>query len=408
MDIKSAILKYQDKVFPILDVALNGVNYFFHVFCSWYVSQQSYGTLNALLSILAILLVAGISFQTYTAKEVAQNGVAAKRIYKTAFLYIAVLTTIFLLLIEQINNFTRSSYLSLGLLFAVFILNLFLSILRGIFQGEKQFFNLNMNFYVEDLAKVFFVVILLPIYNHIDIVLLGLVFGMGIGVVHGIIKLKIGTLVVKNQGDIAPVAKSLSIIYLSNFFIYYYTSIDMVIFNYKLHEISGVYAVVLRYSQIILFISFSLITVFIPNLSTDVKNKVSFNDKVRKYFFILAGIQLLILIGYITVFPLSVEYLFGEKYIEAANYLFMGSIMYIMLVNSFYLVNINIILERKIYIFSLGGIAVLFTLFLLNYGEDIETFLKGGIFFYTFLFLLLAATFIFEEMSEDGKRKQKI
>ena len=116
--------------------------------------------------------------------------------------------------------------------------------------------------------------------------------------------------------------------------LFYYTSIDMVIFNYKLNEISGIYAVVLRYSQIILFISFSFITVFIPNLSSVVKDRISFNIKVRKYFFILLGMQILLLIGYKTVLPISVGYLFGSKYIEAAKYLFMGSIMYIMLVNS--------------------------------------------------------------------------
>lgn len=405
MNLKSKFLKYQDKVFPILDIALNGVNYFFHIFCSWYVSQQSYGTLNALLSILAILLVAGISFQTYTAKEVAQDGVTPKKIYKTAFAYIAILTTIFLLLIDQINNFTKSSYFSLGLLFTVFILNLFLSILRGILQGEKQFFNLNINFYVENTAKLIFVMLLLPRYNSIDVVLMGLVFGMAAASIHGIFKLKVTTLIIKDQGNIVPIAKSLGIIYLSNFFIYYYTSIDMVIFNYKLNEISGIYAVVLRYSQIILFISFSFITVFIPNLSSSIKDKVIFNLKTRKYFFILLGIEFFLLIGYKTIFPISVGYLFGSKYIDAANYLFMGSIMYVMLVNSFYLVNINIILERKKYIFSLGIIAIFFTLFLLKYGKNIEMFLKGGIFFYTLLFLLLVGTFVFEEMNENGRKK---
>jgi len=408
MNIKKLVLQYQEKIFPFLDIGLNGINYFFHVFCSWYISQQDYGTLNALLSILAILLVAGISFQTFTAKEISQNGVTAKIIYKVAFIYIAILTGLFLILIDYILIFTRSSYYSLTLLFLVFFLNLFLSILRGIFQGEKQFFNLNMNFYIEDLAKVFFVLILLPIYKHIDVVLLGLVFGMGVGVIHGILKLKIGTLVVRNQGKIAPVAKSIGIVYFANFFIYYYTSMDMIIFNYKLHEISGIYAVVLRYSQIILFVSFSLITVFIPNLSSIVKNKVKFNLKVKKYFILLLGIQFILLITYKTILPISVRYLFGVKYLDAANYLFMGSLMYCMLVNSFYLINVNIILEKRAYLYILGFIAILYTGFLFKYGTDIVIFLKGGIFFYTVLFLLLATTFIFEERIKNDKNREKL
>lgn len=407
MSIKKLILKYQEKIFPILDIGLNGVNYIFHVFCSWYVSQQDYGQLNALLSILAILLVAGITFQTYTAKEVAQKGVTAKRIYKTAFLYIAVLTIIFLTLLKEIIIFTRSTHLSLALLFTVFILNLFLSILRGIFQGEKQFFNLNINFYIENLGKVGFVLIFLPIFKSINMVLIGLVIGMGLGIIHGIIKLKVGTLVVRGEGAVSPIAKRLSLIYLSNFFIYYYTSMDMVIFNYKLAESSGIFAVVLRYSQIILFVSFSLITVFIPNLSALVKEKVKFKEKVRSYFLGLLGIQLLLLIAYKTIFPMSVEYLFGVKYIEAANYLFLGSIMYIMLVNSFYLVNINIILERKLYIASLGSIAIVYTGYLISYAIDMIDFFKAGIFFYTILFLLLGTTFILEEMRADGKKRTK-
>jgi len=408
MNIKKLILQYQEKIFPFLDIGLNGINYFFHIFCSWYISQQDYGTLNALLSILAILLVAGISFQTFTAKEISQNGVTAKIIYKVAFIYIAILTGLFLILIDYILIFTRSSYYSISLLFLVFFLNLFLSILRGIFQGEKQFFNLNMNFYIEDLAKVFFVLILLPIYKHIDVVLLGLVFGMGVGVIHGMLKLKIGTLVVRNQGKIAPVIKSIGIVYFANFFIYYYTSMDMIIFNYKLHEFSGIYAVVLRYSQIILFVSFSLITVFIPNLSSIVKNKIEFNLKVKKYFMLLLGIQFLLLIIYKTILPLSVKYLFGVNYLEAANHLFMGSLMYCMLVNSFYLININIILEKKAYLYILGFIAISYTGFLFKYGTDIVIFLKGGIFFYTILFLLLATTFIFEERIENDKRREKL
>lgn len=407
MSIKKLILKYQEKIFPILDIGLNGVNYIFHVFCSWYVSQQDYGQLNALLSILAILLVAGITFQTYTAKEVAQKGVTAKRIYKTAFLYITILTIIFLALLEEIIIFTRSTHLSLALLFTVFILNLFLSILRGIFQGEKQFFNLNINFYIENLGKVGFVLIFLPRLKSINIVLIGLVLGMGLGIIHGIIKLKVGTLIVRGEGTVSPIAKRLSLIYLSNFFIYYYTSIDMVIFNYKLAESSGIFAVVLRYSQIILFVSFSLITVFIPNLSALVKDKAEFKQKVRSYFLGLIGIQFILLIAYKTIFPMSVEYLFGVNYIEAANYLFLGSIMYIMLVNSFYLVNINIILERKLYIASLGSIAIVYTGYLISYAIDMIDFFKAGIFFYTILFLLLGTTFIYEEMRADGKKRAK-
>lgn len=396
MEVKSLILKHQAKVFPVLDIALNGVNYFFHIFCSWYLTQRSYGTLNALLSILAILLVTGISFQTFTAKEVARKGVGAKRIYKTAFIYVGVICFFFLAFAGRISNFTRGSHLALGITLSIFLLNLFLSILRGIFQGEKQFLNLNINFYIEVLSKIVFLVIFLPRYNGIEVVLLSVVFGMGAAMLHGIVKLKVKRVVVRGEGNITPVAKQTILIFLSNFFIYYFTSIDMIIINYNLSSISGIYAVVLRYSQIILFVSFSLITVFIPTLSSETGDRRTFREKARKYFFILLGAQLLMLVAYETILPASVGHLFGSQYVEASDYLLKGAFMYIALVDSFYLVNINIILDRKKYILPLGGTAALFSLFLVYYGKTINYFLYGGITFYTLLFLILLTIFNFE------------
>lgn len=401
MEVKSLILKHQAKVFPVLDIALNGVNYFFHIFCSWYLTQRNYGTLNALLSILAILLVTGISFQTFTAKEVARKGVGAKRIYKTAFIYVAVICFFFLAFAGRIGNFTRGSHMALGITLSIFLLNLFLSILRGIFQGEKQFLNLNINFYIEVLSKILFLVIFLPRFNRIEVVLLSVVFGMFTAMLHGIVKLKIRRVVVRGEGSITPVAKQTILIFLSNFFIYYFTSIDMIIINYNLSSISGIYAVVLRYSQIILFVSFSLITVFIPNLSSEAGDRKIFKERARKYFFILLGIQLLMLVAYETVLPVSVEYLFGNQYGVASDHLLKGAFMYIALVDSFYLANLNIILDRKKYILPLGGVAVLFSFFLFRFGKSINYFLYGGITFYTLLFIILLTIFIFEGAVRD-------
>lgn len=405
MEVKSIILKHQAKIFPVLDIALNGVNYFFHIFCSWYLSQRNYGTLNALLSILAILLVTGISFQTFTAKEVAKKGIEAKRIYKTAFVYVAVICLFFLVFAGKVAAFTRGSHLALGITLSIFLLNLFLSILRGIFQGEKQFLNLNMNFYVEVLSKILFLAVFLPRFNRIEVVLLSVAFGMCAAMFHGILKLKIRRVVVRGEGSISPVAKQTILIFLSNFFIYYFTSIDMIIINYNLSSISGIYAVILRYSQIILFISFSLITVFIPNLSSEVGDKKTFRERARKYFIILLGIQLFMLIAYKTLLPLSVGYLFGSEYTGASDYLLKGAFMYIALVDSFYLVNLNIILDRKRYIIPLAGTALLFSFFLFHYGRSIDYFLYGGIGFYTLLFLTLFTLFYFEGAVKDEGRK---
>lgn len=80
MKLMKNIKNYQDKLFPILDVSLNGVNYFAHIFSSWYLAQNIYGNLNALLSFLSILIVTGISFQTLVAKEVSRKSFFSQNI----------------------------------------------------------------------------------------------------------------------------------------------------------------------------------------------------------------------------------------------------------------------------------------------------------------------------------------
>ena len=49
------VKKYQAMLFPVFDIALNGLNYFFQIFISWYLIPESYGVLNSLLSFLAII-----------------------------------------------------------------------------------------------------------------------------------------------------------------------------------------------------------------------------------------------------------------------------------------------------------------------------------------------------------------
>ena len=285
MIFKNYVIKHQEKIFPVLDVALNGLNYFFHIYCSWYLSQRNYGVLNSLLSILAILLVTGISFQTFTAKEIAANGVKIEKIFQAALLYFFTIVFLYFVFLKKLVVVTEASKISLIIILSAFILNLFLSISRGVFQGKKEFFNLNISFYLEVISKIIFLLILLPIFKSVEAILMSITMGMAVSIIHGISKMGLNkkSRIIREK-NLVPVIKQTSIIFASNFFIYYFTSIDMIIVNYFLGREAGVYAVVLRYSQIILFVSFSLMTVFIPNLSSARYSKGGVSSKSSAVF----------------------------------------------------------------------------------------------------------------------------
>ena len=54
---KTFLKKYEHLIFLVLDLGLNGFNYFFHIFVAWYLLPKDYGTLNSLLSFASILFV---------------------------------------------------------------------------------------------------------------------------------------------------------------------------------------------------------------------------------------------------------------------------------------------------------------------------------------------------------------
>ncbi|WP_321328010.1 oligosaccharide flippase family protein [uncultured Ilyobacter sp.] len=397
MVFKNYVIKHQEKIFPVLDVALNGLNYFFHIYCSWYLSQRNYGVLNSLLSILAIMLVTGISFQTFTAKEIAANGVKINKIFQAALLYFFTIDILYFAFLKKLLIITEASRISLIIILSAFILNLFLSISRGVFQGKKEFFNLNISFYLEVVSKIIFLVVLLPLFKSVEAILLSITLGMLVSIIHGIAKLGINkrSKIIREK-NLGPVIRQTGIIFASNFFIYYFTSIDMIIVNYFLGKEAGIYAVVLRYSQIVLFVSFSLMTIFIPNLSSARYSKDEFHQKVQKYFFLLLGIQVLMMVAYYTVFPFTVKYLFGIDYIGASHYLTRGAFMYVMLVNSFFMVNVNIILERGKYLILLFIGALSLTILLFKFSFGIVQVLDIGTGVYTILFATLGLLYLFE------------
>lgn len=392
------IKKRQNIIFPFLDIALNGVNYFYHILISWYLIPHFYGILNSLLSLSSILIVSGVSFQTYTAKIVSEKDFNKKKlsnIFKIALVFSVITLIIILIFLNKIREITRGTLTEILLVILIFLLNLLLSIFRGIFQGNREFLSLNFSFYIEVLSKIFFLISFIKIYHSIIIGLVSILIGMFVSLIHSIYKNKkfiknLFDFEYKTNKNISETFFNILKIYSATFSFYFFTSIDMIIVNYYIPSKSGIYAVILKYSQISTFIAISIITVFIPILNNQKNNKKEFKQIILKLFSIILGIGVIGLGLYYTVVPYTVKIFFGEKYMEASNYLFIGLIPYVFLVLTYLVINIHIILGNTKYIFSLILGVVAITCILNFYHKNIETIFYAQTIFYLVLFIILS------------------
>lgn len=390
----------QKYLFPVMDVALNGVNYFFHIFISWYLIPNDYGVLNSLLALSAILLVAGISFQIYTAKESAREDEerVIEQVFKIAMVYSMGIAAVSTLGLHFILRITRSDASSLYLVILIFTVNILLSIYRGVFQGKQEFLNLNISFYIEVVSKIIFVYILIRRNPAVNSVLLSILFGMMASLLHGawMNKNLINYSLIPNVA-LGAVPKNLFKVFASSFFFYYFTSIDMLVVNYYIPEYSGVFAVVLKYSQLLMFVSLSIITVFIPSLSRHRENREEFNKMAKLLFLIIGFISLCTMIFYYFVMPLTVTKFFDVKYAMAKDYLFMGVIPYIFLMHCYCAINIHMVLGNKSYLYSLFVGAIVITILLNVYNANILSVLKIESAFYLGLCVVLVGQLVFLE-----------
>lgn len=406
MKILKRIELKEELLFPIFDILLNGLNYFFQIFISWYLIPIEYGSINSLLSFLSILLVLGISIQTYTAKNISIIDDFTnffREIFKISFFMNLFIILFIFVFCKNIMNFTHSTIIHIILLSLIFCVNIFLSLFRGLFQGNKEFLNLNKSFYIEVLSKTLFITIFIKIYSNKSIVLFSILLGMIISLLFSIIKYKSFLKLAFNGfkflkynymkkyffNNLLKPTKYLIYIVLSNFFLYYFTSIDMIFANYYLPSQSGIYAVVIRYSQIIFFVSFSIITVFIPHLSSSFKIKHYFKSLFFKCFLVIITINSILLLFYKFLFPITVEYIFSKEYIEASYYLFKSAISYFLLANSFFFINVLISINENKYIYLLLITSIVLTYSYYNFGNNISQIINIGIIAYSLLLFSL-------------------
>lgn len=401
--------KHEKFIFIFFDIALNGFNYLFHILVSRFITGNDYGRFNALISMASILFVTGVAFQSYMARTLAQETKNHREMHSIALntiLFSTVICVIVVLSRNSLISFLRTDFSALLIILFIFITNLFLSTGRGIFQAREQFFRLNISFYLEVLTKILLLGFFLTIGLNINRTLLTILGGMIVALFYAVIaaaprwsRIKhswrsfTGT---KQIYTLNTTAKNILLIIAGNIFLYYFMAMDMLIVNNRLPEQAGVFAVVLRYSQLIFFAGFSLFAVLTPRLNQAAVLPSGFSRIWKKQLILIFGLIIIALSGYKWILPFTVNPLFGSKYTDAAEYLPMAGVAYSALLLIFFQVNVFIALHSKKYLIILAFLGILLPVGLIIFSHSIRQILitESILFASAVIILLVYSLFI--------------
>jgi O-antigen/teichoic acid export membrane protein len=378
---KANLYRIQLILFPFLDILLQGLTYSFHFLVSRLLTVSEYGTLSAHFSLLALLLVVGSIAQSYVATNYAREKHQAIQ-HLRAFLFQSTFFSLLLLLLlfllhDSLQGILRITIPQLLLLFLIYFFNLYVSIIRGYIQGMERFYFISGSLAVEVLTKIILVFIFMQ-FASITLILVASFLGMvmsllfSLGVLRNIhqtsYKKTKEHLVPENtflestgpfpqeqsqaqrKNGASPFVQSppFFLIYL---FLYGFMTIEMLLVHYWMEESSGLFAVVIRVSQLLLFSTISIFTLFLPRLAHHSNNQFHFNRLVKKLFSSVILFQAIGILFFNFNGELLLELLFGDQYQGASKYLFLGNITYFLLSIVFLLLMLNLLQKKHHYLF---------------------------------------------------------
>lgn len=396
------VRKKQGVLFPVLDVLLNLFNWGYHVLVSWFLLPGDYGRLNALLALLALMMVLGVSLQMLTAKQVAAHGTrVAPMLSRLAWTVGLGGGGLGVLMLPALMVLTRTDAICVLLVLATFVLNAVLSVRRGVAQGQTTFLSLNGSFYLEVIVKLVATWVFLRFHASPHTALLGVLVGMAAALLVSPPLPKTSEVSGEPMrywvGALGPVLAA-------QFFLYFFSAVDMLFVNRQLPDEAGIYAVAVKFGQILFLGALSVATVFIPQLARNRDNRALFLKSAQ----MLVGVVLFAVVaGQIlsrTVLPPVVPAVFGHEYAAAGALLPLAMGAFGLLALCFCLVNVLVVLEQRAYLAVLfvAAIGVVGSLLLWAHSASQVLGLLSGVYA-----VLLAALFVLSFSSKEFKSATK-
>jgi O-antigen/teichoic acid export membrane protein len=297
-----------------------------------------------------------------------------------------------LLAMPVLQAVTHGSGAALIALYLTFVCNIFLSIFRGIDQGQKRFLRLNLSFYIEVFGKTITLLLCLSWFPTITTVIGAVLMGMALALAY--------SLMANRQAEpsarpatapqpLVPLLRQLSAIVAAQFLLQFLVTSDIILINYYSPYNAGAYAVVAKYGQLILFSFLSLQTVLFPILNRAAAERLSLPSVLRAVITGYFGLSLLVIVLYATFLPPTIPRFFGAAYADTAALLTLGAAVYCLLAFIHLLVNLFIIMHDARYLVALAAAAVTMLGSNIYYAQHIQSLLIAQIVIYTALGVVL-------------------
>ncbi len=397
--------QHQSLLFPIFDVLLNGGNLIIHLYISWFLTTNDYGILNALFSLLFVLMIFGMAFQTYIAKRIPGDIISSSEIseiYRVVYQVMIVMIIALVMMTPLMIVLLRSSVLAYLIVVMTFIIQINLSFYRGILQGQKKFLKLNLSFYIEMTVKFAVLIPILRLYKNVEVTLISVFLGM------------LASYVVTKKGyerhriyNITRVSeKSVTIyrgfvqVFSTQFFFYFFTAVVLILTNYYLKNQSGLYALSTRFGQIFIHIGLSVVTVLIPYASEFKSSFKVFKKKVLKILLLFSAGGLVVLLMYALIMPYSIQVFFDSSYVGATQVVIPQALAYYFLSIAFLMASMEMVYGEKRYLFILSGFSIFLMVAINQFHSSIFQIVRLELITYFSMAMVLVIRFLLRRESK--------
>lgn len=352
-------------IFPILDVALNLVNYAYHLLLARELSSTAYGLLNAYLAFLGLLLIIGGALQWTVTRDYSQR---KENDYRKLSIRIFTITGLLLLtLLYALPYFLPFTKINLLIVYLIVGFHILLSFHRGVLQATERFYALNLSYYVESVVKVLATWLLIQ-QTNVTYALLFILLGMIASYLLSLVQVPFPV----HHGRME--ASGLVHMIHTQVVMTLFFTLDSLLVTRYFPQLAGDYSVALRFGQLLLFVALSLAQLLLPRLSQKSLEKTFLLWERRFYLLLLSGLAFAVLF-YWTIIPYLIPILFGGGYEAATEYIKYMVFVYAGITLIQYEALVQFSLHRTGYLKGYWLILILFTIVLTTLHATIEIWL---------------------------------
>lgn len=346
----------------------NVCNYLYQILMGRMLSVEEYGTLNALLSLLVISSVPGMTITLMVSKYIAEYNATGEQYKVGHFLrrslayisiFTGIVTVVGLIVSPLIKSFLMIEEISYVWFIIIAVgLAFILPVATGAVQGLKKFWGLGFLNLINPVIKLILGVLLVGLGFKVNGALGALVIGALLSVLIGFMMLK-GRFKINGDKDVVlgrkEVIKYSIPVMVVTFCISVLTNIDMIMIkHYFSPQESGLYGSAVIFGRAIFYFPAAIVMAMFPLVAEAKALKEDAYSSLKKaliYATVLCGAGVAVL----NLFPeLIIKLLFGARYLPAIPYIKLISLAMLPLCLLNILVNFNLAMNNtKLTIVSL-------------------------------------------------------